>query len=52
LNGRVLVTLGVPIALASAPLLHAASVKMETVSYKSGEERVTGYLALRDGETG
>jgi len=33
----------------SAWLLHAAATKTETVSYKSGNETVSGYLALPDG---
>lgn len=36
------------LALCSSPL-SAAAVKTETVSYKSGDETVTGYLALPDG---
>jgi carboxymethylenebutenolidase len=32
-----------------ALLLHAASVKTQTVNYKSGDETVSGFLALPDG---
>jgi carboxymethylenebutenolidase len=35
--------------LALSLALHAGSVKTETVSYKSGSDNVTGYLALPDG---
>src|ERR1700760_4415064 len=37
------------LAASSFLLLHAAAGKTETVSYKSGDETVSGYLALPEG---
>lgn len=50
MNRRIVISAGVlPLLACSLLLLRAAAVKTETVSYKSGEETVSGFLALPEG---
>jgi carboxymethylenebutenolidase len=45
MNGKTILSAGILTALSLALVLQAASAKTETVSYKSGNETVSGYLA-------
>lgn len=49
MNRKLIPALAGLLCVAFAILLHAAPAKTETVSYKSGEETVSGFLALPDG---
>jgi carboxymethylenebutenolidase len=49
MNRKLIPALTGLLCVALAILLHAAPTKTETVSYKSGEETVSGFLALPDG---
>ena len=49
MNRKLIAALAGLLCVAFAILLHANPVKTETVSYKSGDETVSGFLALPDG---
>jgi carboxymethylenebutenolidase len=49
MNRRLISALAGLLCIAFAILLHAAPSKTETVSYKSGDETVSGFLALPEG---
>jgi carboxymethylenebutenolidase len=49
MNRKMLAALAVLLAGAFALLLHANPIRTETVMYKSGDETVSGFLALPDG---
>ena len=49
MNRKIIAVLAGLLCVAFALLLHADPAKTETVSYKSGDETVSGFLAMPDG---